>query len=230
MSKSGLTGIIGVSTPEAARYSVFFATLSNMARPNGVSTVFSRGAVISDNRNKITAELLNSDAEWVLYLDDDHILQADTLIRLLDANKDVISAHYIQRQPPFNPVLMDAELPNGNFMWKQLSPGESGIISVAAAGAGCLLVRRKVIEALEYPYWTLGQIHPSSWGDDLHFCSRVRKAGFEIHCDLDNRIGHMMTGIVYPTCDKDQGWLAAYKQDVGRQPLAKWPMPLPGDI
>lgn len=223
-------GIIGVSSPEQGRFSLFWASLFGMERPAGTGAVFARSAVISENRNHITAEALRLEADWVLYLDDDHVLKTDTLRRLLEADKDVISAHYIRRLPPFWPVIMDAELPNGSFTWKQLHPAENGIITCAAAGAGALLVKRKVLEALQPPYWTLGQIHPSSWGDDLHFCSRVRKAGFDIHVDLDNTLAHIMTGCVWPVQDAEKGWVAKFAQDPGKGAIAEWPMPMVGEI
>lgn len=225
-----MSGLIGISTADQGRFSVFYATLSSLQKPEGVISSFARGAVISENRNNISETALQCGVDWVLYLDDDHILQPNTLMRLLEADKDVISAHYVKRQYPFNPIILDAELPDGTFTWKQLHPKESGIVSVAAVGAGCLLIKRKVLEALSRPFWTLGQINPASWGDDLDFCSRVRKAGFEVNVDLDNSIGHIMTGVVWPHRNDEQGWVANFAQDVGKPTIAKWPMPMPGDF
>lgn len=225
-----MSGMIGISTAEQGRYSVFYATLARLQRPENVMVSFARGAAISGNRNNISEAALENKVDWVLYLDDDHILHGDTLLKLLAADKDVISAHYVKRQHPFGPVILDAELPDRSFTWKQLHPKESGVVSVAAVGAGCLLVKRKVLEALDRPFWTLGQIHPASWGDDLDFCSRVRKAGFEVHVDLDNPIGHLMTGIVWPERDDKNGWVANFAQDVDKSPLVKFPMPMPGDF
>lgn len=223
-------GLIGLSTAEVGRFSMFYASLGTLQKPDEVMAVFARSAVISENRNNITEEALKQGVDWVLYVDDDQIFQPDTLMRLLAADKDVISAHYIQRQYPFNPVIMETELPNGKWIWKQLRPDETGIITCAAAGAGCLLVRRKVLEALEPPYWRLGQISPASWGDDLDFCKRVRAAGFDIHVDLDNKIGHTILGVAFPVHDAKHGWVAAITQDPGKPPFAFVPMPLPGDI
>jgi len=200
-----------------------------MERPQGTGACFARSAVISENRNHITQEALRLGADWVLYLDDDHVLRHDTLTKLLEADKDVISAHYTRRCPPFWPVAMETELPNGTFIYKGLNPDEKGVIPVAAVGAGALLVKRPVLEALKPPYWPLGQISPASWGDDLHFCSRVRKAGFEIHVDLDNTLAHIMTGCVWPEYDPKNGWMAKFAQDPGKGAIAQWPMPLPGD-
>lgn len=224
-----MAGIIGISTAEQGRYSLFYAFLSGLYRPENTTTVFASGAVISENRNKITQAALDRGADWVLYLDDDHVLQADTLYKLLDAEKDIISAHYVKRKPPFNPVLMQGKVNSGGFLWKQLGAAERGIIEVDAAGAGCLLVRRRVLEALKPPYWTLGQINPASWGDDLDFCNRVKAAGFPIYCDLDNRIGHIMSGIVTPEYDAKNGWVAGFTVDPSQAPLSRWLMPLPGD-
>lgn len=226
-----MSGVIGVSTAETGRYSVFYASLEGVQLPpEPIQKIYARSAVISENRNNITKHALDSGADWVLYLDDDHVLSRDVLTRLLAADKDVVSAHYTQRQPPFAPVAMSHELPNGGFIKLALDPTQKGLLSVAASGAGCMLVKRRVLEALEPPYWTLGQINAASWGDDLHFCSRVRKASFEIFVDLDNPIGHLMTGTVWPTRTDAKGWIANFALDPTQQLLSQWPMPLPGDI
>lgn len=221
-------GLVGLSTAETGRFSVCYGSIIAMSRPDNVLFTIARGAVISKNRNDITEAALKHGAAWVLYLDDDHIFPSDILQRLLAADKDVVSAHYIQRQPPFNPVAMERELPNGTFVTKQLKSTDQGLVKVAATGAGCLLVKRRVLEALQPPYWTLGQIHPATWGDDLHFCSRVAKAGFDIWVDLDARIGHMMAGVVVPVWDDKKGWVARFAQDHMVGPIAEWPMPLGG--
>jgi hypothetical protein len=221
-------GIIGVSAAEQGRFSSFHATLHGLHKPPNSLIMYSTSAVISGNRNKITEFALDSGAEWILYLDDDHILKSDTLTRLLSTGKDVISAHYIRRQPPFSSVLMDKELPTGAYTWKYLSGADEGIISVGAVGAGCLLVRRAALEALTPPYWTLGQIAADQWGDDLHFCTRLRRAGFDIFCDLDNAIGHIMSSYVYPSKEVSIGWTA--NQHCVHGVVAQWPMPLEGDF
>jgi hypothetical protein len=225
-----MSGVIGISTAEQGRYSLFYASLTGLQRPAQAGVIYARGSVISENRNLISQFALDEKADWVLYLDDDHVMRSDTLTRLIEADKDVISAHYTRRQPPFSPCLLEAELPDGTFTWKGLASSDRGVIEVAGAGAGCLLVKTDVLRAIGAPYWTLGQIDPSSWGDDLHFCSRVRKAGYRIYCDLDAHIGHMMTGVLWPTFDETHGWVANFAQDEARSGvIARWPMPLNGD-
>lgn len=224
-----VSGVIGISTAETGRYSVFYASLSGLQRPENTITVFARSAVISENRNAITQTAIDNEAEWVLFLDDDHILRSDTLMRLLDSGKDVISAHYVRRQEPFNSVLLDNPRED-LFLWKDVAPADKGIISVDAAGAGCLLVRKNVLHALKPPYWTLGQVNPASWGDDLDFCRRIRQAGFEVYCDLDSHIGHLMMGCVWPENVEGHGWVAKFASDPGKKPITYFPMPLPGDL
>lgn len=223
-------GVIGISTPEQGRFSLFYASFLTLQQPANTVPLIARGAVISENRNAITQQALEIGADWVLYLDDDHVLPPCALMDLLSTNKDVISALYTQRQPPFNPVLMDHRLDSGSYLWKQMDSADRGIIKVAAAGAGCLLVRRKVLEALKPPYWTLGQINPASWGDDLDFCRRVTDAGFDIYCHTRVAIGHIMSGVVWPLFDEQRGWVANFGQDVLKPAIASWNMPLPGDV
>jgi GT2 family glycosyltransferase len=146
-------------------------------------------------------------AEWVFYLDDDHIHTPPILNSLLAREKDVIGPLYLQREWPFAPIVYDRENPDGAVYQRLLRPFDSGLISVKAIGAGGLLVRRKVFETLEKPWWRLGQVRSDLWGDDIDFCRRVRQAGFEVWCDLDNKMGHITTAEIWPVKDEKGNWL-----------------------
>jgi hypothetical protein len=83
-------------------------------------------------------------------------------------------------------------------------------------------VRRRVLEALGAPYWTLGQIAADEWGDDLDFCRRVRAAGFDIWCDLDCPVGHKIQATLWPQ-RTPQGWVTTLV--ASNAPIAHFPSP-----
>lgn len=91
-------------------------------------------------------------------LDSDVIPPPDTILRLLKHDKPVISGVYCRRSPPHGVPVM---IKNGN--WVTQFPTNS-VIEVDFVGAGCLLIRRDVLEKL--PPIMPGR-HWFSWQVDL---------------------------------------------------------------
>ena len=201
-----VTGVIGISSPESSRYSLFYSSLTRVEKPPRTALAHATGACVSANRNKVTAQALDAGAEWIWYVDDDHIFPVDALQRLLAHNVSVVSGLYLQRDAPYIPHMYDKEDSSGAVYPRYIGPGDTGLKSVLSTGAGCLLVRTEVFKQLEPPYWRLGQIDSSAWGDDIDFCRRVRAKGFTIWCDMDVRVGHYTTGVLYPTRDESGVW------------------------
>jgi len=202
-----VTGVIGVSSPELARYAQFYSSLTAVKRPSGTALSHVTGQCISTNRNAITEQALASNAEWIWYVDDDHIFQPDTLMQLLDRNVDIVSGLYLQRTAPYAPHQYTRyDSATKGFWAEPLAQNDQGIREVLAVGAGCLLVKTSVLQKMETPYWRLGQTAPDVWGDDFDFCKRARAAGFKIWCDLDVLVGHYVIHSVFPSRDTEGIW------------------------
>jgi len=197
-------GIVGIAAGELARYTAFTASFAGLAAPVGTQMVVAAGYDVAYNRNDcIRTMLAHPEAQWVQMWDDDHVFAADTLLRLLDRNVDVVVPLYTQRQPPFFPCLFKEEHADGSFQicrWEDLE-GRDGLMSVVSAGAGGLLVRRHVIEKLagldarEKPEWFERQ---GKTGEDHLFFKKCREAGFTVYADLDTRLEHLTTVTVKP--------------------------------
>lgn len=225
---SVVTGVVGISSAESARHALFYSSLTNVSKPAGTALAHAIGSSISKNRNSITAQALAAGAEWIWYVDDDQIFSADALLKLLARNVSIVSGLYLQRKAPYIPHIYDREELDGAVHAQCLEPGESGLKSVLATGAGCLLVRTAVLKQMEPPYWRLGQIGgqrgSDEWGDDIDFCRRARAKGFTIWCDLDVPVGHFMTGLVCPGQDTDGLWRTALMESDGT-PIISFPAP-----
>jgi GT2 family glycosyltransferase len=192
-----MPGLIAVPTSQSSRYSEFWESLFQLEKPEGTIVRVGKGPSVALNRNGLTSTMLELGLDWIFYVDDDQIFQPDTLMKLLADNKPVVSGAYCAKHHPFPPhVYWQNE--NGTVVPRSVK-GESGLLSVGSVGAGALLVKREVIESMDCPWWTLGQIHKDKWGDDVDFCRRVHKAGFEIWIDLDVQVGHKLNGTVWPT-------------------------------
>lgn len=207
--------MIGISGGELARYSIFYQSLLRLQ--SDATVVQACSANIAQNRNNITEQAIKSGAEYVLYLDDDQVLEPDTLRHLLKHDVDAVSALYLSRDVPFLPNVYNKE--KDGWLYRLLKSDDKGLRQVSAVGAGCLLVKTKVFSKMEKPYWRLGQTKSSEWGDDLDFCKRVEEAGFKIWVDLSTSIGHVVLGTIYPRKNKDT-WTTELV--MGGKPVASW--------
>lgn len=214
-------GVIGISSPELARYAQFYSNLTMVKRPATTALAHATGQVISVNRNTITEQALAAGAEWIWYVDDDHVFQPDTLLKLLERNVDIVSGLYLQRAAPYVPHRYIHEEPSGAVWTQTLAPGDTGLSEVLATGAGCLLVKTAVFMHLKPPYWRLGQLSSDVWGDDIDFCQRARAAGFKIWCDLDVPVGHYVIHSVVPARNADDVWTTQLME--GQTHIATFP-------
>ena len=202
-----VTGVIGISSPESSRYALFYSNLTRVEKPPHTALAHVTGPCVPDSRNKIADQALGAGAEWIWFVDDDHIFPVDTLTRLLAHNVSVVSGLYLQRCSPYKPQMYDREDTDGALFHRPILQGDSGLKPVLATGAGCLLVRTAVLKQLEPPYWQFARTpEGNTVGEDIDFCRKVREKGFTIWCDMDVRVGHYTTGLVYPTRDEEGNW------------------------
>jgi hypothetical protein len=217
-----MAGFIGVSAAETARFTDFWDSFVHVDRPPDTRIEVARGANIARNRNGLTEHALAAGAEWVWFVDDDQVFAPEALTRLLSHDRDIVSGLYVARDVPFKAQIFDRVDAQGKAAHRLFEPADAGLVQILAAGAGSLLVKRRVLEGLSAPYWTLGQIAKDEWGDDLDFCHRARAAGFDIWCDLDCYVGHKIQATLWPQ-RTEQGWVTTLV--ASNQPVAHFPSP-----
>lgn len=176
-------------------------------------------AMIYHSRNKIAQKFLETDAKWLLMIDDDIIpcigrpawmrstvsnartlpdapLQRHVLQRLIGANKTLIGGAYFGRQKDAPLMCSDRSLePKARAYQDEVAP-------VDWVATGCMLVHRKVFQDIEEKYPELKSpiangefdyFHPinSVTGEDVSFCKRAKQAGHQPHIDLGLPVFHV---------------------------------------
>jgi hypothetical protein len=144
-----------------------------------------RSSLVPLGRNQCAGAAQIMKATHLLFLDTDMVFPADTLIRLLAHNKDIVGASYSRRVPPFHPLTVTEEGEN--------LPITSGLRRVKLLPTGCMLIRLGVFNALAKPYFNLVAEGDQLRGEDYYFCGLARAAGFDIWCDgdLSLQMGHI---------------------------------------
>jgi len=216
--------LIGGITAEYARRADFYDYYNAMIKPMNSIATFAHGQSPAENRNIIIEQAFQSDVTHILFLDDDIAFQPNMLLELMKHDLDIVSGLMLKRNYPHVPLILWEAQPDGRCKHRPLFPGEKGLIEVDATGLGCCLISMDVFRALEKPYIRLGELDGSGWNDDIGFFKRVREAGFKIHCDLDIKVGHIASMILWPDKINDQ-WMTTY--DTYGQGKASVPQLLP---
>ena len=152
-------------------------------------------------RNEIVRKVLAEGCDYLFFADCDHVFQPDTLGRLLAHDKPVISGRYHMRREPYHCVgYVKHRWMTGPHAYAPVHYG-AGVFEIERGGAGCLLIRRDVLETIEDrigPNWFRYQRGPEpphdfTVSEDFWFWQQAREAGFSCWMDWDVEAGHLQT-------------------------------------
>ena len=119
--------------------------------------VFQHGTMRTDgNRNIIARHFLESEAEWLFWVDSDNVNPVASIRRLLDTagtTRTIVSGIYYTKEKNPIPVVY-AHHEDGRY--HHLTQWERGeIIPIEAAGMNCCLMHRSVLEDIDKNYVSL---------------------------------------------------------------------------
>ena len=160
--------------------------------------VWPKGVDIVGNMNTMVRKM---QGDWLWVLGTDHVMNFDLLERLLSHDVDVVVPLCLKRSPPYDPVVYSHQNEKGQYVGYTDLP-EHGLVPVHAAGSAGMLIRRHVLDTFEDPVF---ESH-GGLNEDLHFCAKVRDAGFSIWCDVDAPLGHIGQISVWPRYSGDE-WM-----------------------
>lgn len=202
-----MSGMVGVIANDSARFTLFGMALTGLQTPVNTTIEWAVGSDRSRGRNNIVKRALEFGAEWIFYVDDDHVFPGDHLLRLLDWEEDIVASLYVQRVAPFYPIAYGEIGDDGTYLPLHLPdlPAE-GLVEVVGAGTGGMLVRAEVFHVLEETHGQEWFTHTTEKSEDLMFCDRAIAAGFKVHVDLGARLGHIAPAAVWPTHHGEAGW------------------------
>lgn len=186
----------------SARFVSCLINLIQAPREYEVETAFHLGTLVYDSRNALAEKVINSNADYVLWLDSDMTFMPDTLDMLLElinsTGYDMVTGMYYRRRPPWTPTLF-TELDitgHGNKVTNIVEdemPNEP--FEVEGCGFGCILMRRNVLWNVLCHFGLM--FSPTDGvGEDLSFCWRARKCGHKILCDPTIALGHEVRTVI----------------------------------
>lgn len=204
--------LIAVPTFESI-YPDTFESIYNLDK-GGHELVFAfvRGYDCATARNRIAQKALDMNVDYVLMVDNDVVLPADAVVKLLEKPVDVCLGYYAHRDTDniyrgrtcvcklgwFNYPL-ESEYTAQEI--QDLKDGGSRKIQIHGGGMGCAMIKTDVFRRINYPWYdwvNYNDEHRGMLSEDLYFCEQCKNTGIPIYTDVRVGCGHMMRRVQWP--------------------------------
>lgn len=171
----------------------------NITRTQGSNIIRARNAAINEEKSDLTRQKLPN-FDYFLSVDSDVVFTVDNVKRLISHNLDIVGGLYSNKN---NRQLAVAGYLTavGSVSYDRLvlSVG-SGIKRVGYTGGGFLLISKRALENIEYPWFRYetisyldnnGDMHQQQTSDDIGFAINASRCGFPIYLDCDCKLEHL---------------------------------------
>jgi hypothetical protein len=173
-----------------------FKSIYDLFTPAGCEVHFQYfwGYQVDQVRNLIAHWTIQNNFDYLFCVDSDIAFPPDTLIRLMNHQKDIVSGVYIQRIPGRHTIEIMRKNDRGGVThvnWDDIKG--QGLVPIDGCGFGCVLIDANVLRAIPYPHFLYHSAidHANTLSEDVHFCNLAREHGFSLWCDTDIRCEHI---------------------------------------
>lgn len=191
--------LVGVLTrgTVATKWSVGFR---NLQIPAASDIMMPTGMPFDHGRNTVCQVTIERGFRWLFFLDDDVIPPPDTIQRLINRDVDIVSGLYYRRAEPIMPVSLYDSKPKPVFT-TNIEFGQ--LAEVDLVGAGCLLIKRNVLEKMRTPKmdwfdWLMDRYdipEDERCSEDFAFCRKAKRDhGFKVWLDTTIQCQHVGWG------------------------------------
>jgi len=176
-------------------------------------------AILPRVRNRLIAQAMEDQCDWIVCIDDDIAFDADDFFKLLRHEVDIVAAAPAKRHRRWDeqPAAV-AKYPKGNIQGKRTSAGR--LWKMDAVATGFMAIHSSVIKRLEpvtIPYLADG-VPVRNWfwhdmimidgqvmdeGEDYNFCRKFIEVGGECWVDPDIRVRHYSGSVCHDICLAD---------------------------
>jgi len=145
-----------------------------------------RGKTTGSRNRLMETALATKDATHFLWIDDDHVFKPNILCNLLSRKVGMICSLMFQKIPPHYPTIYQVSK-ESEHLYHCFVKWPRAVFRIDGCGFGCVLMTREVAEQVKPPYF---EEQTGQYGQDLHFCYKLRKLGIPIYCDGTQSILH----------------------------------------
>ena len=172
--------------------SAFFESFIVCEKPDFIYLRTSAGP-IDQMRNNLVEQALDARCTHLIMMDTDQIYHPKTIPVMLSHRLPVVGCLVYRRYPPFDPLMLKGSV--GRY--QTISEWEPGaLVEVDATGCGCLMFEMDVFKNMVPPWFRFRRSSEGSVGEDIGFCSDLKRAGYRIFVDTSITAGHLSQMVV----------------------------------
>lgn len=164
----------------------FVQSLVDMKPVGDIRILVLSGSLIFEARERLAAFAIDNGYDYVLWLDSDVMFPPTLLMDLYAQDKDIICGVVAARRSPFYPCVY---VNNGETL-DPVKEFDGHVIPIDSCGFGAVLMKTEVIQKMFDEFKTCFQ-PILGYGEDLSFCLRAKKLGYQLFADPNIPIGHI---------------------------------------
>lgn len=178
--------------------------------------IHERTFFIASGRNKVVKQFLKTEAEWLLFVDDDIIFRPDQVNKIMELadpiKRPILAGLYLGKLGPgsdIHPIWLEEYKETGFFRSVSKLQGtddNQGLQEIDVCGMGFTLIHRSVFETMEKaaPALSSSGEFPDEWtwfghdlrdgirlGEDTTFCVRAKELGYPIYGVSSIQVPHL---------------------------------------
>ena len=199
------------------------------------STFIVSSSNLCESRHRLCAEAAMWEADYLLWLDADHVFPADAFCRLWARNEDIVGVNYARRCFPTAPtaaklITEDRAKDHSNLVYTTREKADANELEeVSHLGFGLVLMKADIFNRLQdhaesegketmMPLFMFGlrEDGMSPIGEDVYFFQKCREAGIKVYCDhgVSEEVGHVHEFILFNAhaVNQEQEWKTFTKQ------------------
>ena len=160
-----------------------------------INIQFLKSSILYISRDNLVEAALRAQADYIMFLDSDQIIQKDTIDKLashLDNGEDIVTTLIFRKDPPYQPCVFSKqkELENKQISLKYYDIETEDLTKpfyVESCGLGCAMIKLDIFKNIKQP-WFLPRPYT---GEDISFMWEARQKGYKILCDPTIEVGHI---------------------------------------
>lgn len=160
-----------------------------------INIQFLKSSILYISRDSLVEAALRAQADYIMFLDSDQIIQKDTIDKLaahLDNGEDIVTTLIFRKDPPYQPCVFSEqkELENRQISLKYYDIETQDLTKpfyVESCGLGCAMIKLDIFKNIKQP-WFLPRPYT---GEDISFMWEARQKEYKILCDPTIEVGHI---------------------------------------
>lgn len=183
---------------DITRYALSMQSFMGLIAPAGSVVAWNTGVLIAKSINLGFQTVMdNPKLEWAWIMGDDHTYDADTILRLLEHDVEVVVPLCLNRMPPLDPTVIEHSVVPGvagrmKYLEDMPGPG-TGLYKLKqneTCGDAGLLIRKSALKKIG-TNWYERKKSGAHAAEDQEFIARCKDAGIDIHVDPSVQLGHI---------------------------------------